>query len=220
VRVLFSQGLISISKPRCGSTSVRQILDRLVKVEKGDIAVDTAGQRLPYHPHHSAPYLKQLLVQEGHDISGMTTFIISRHPVEMLWSYLNYFKPDQANRYNYNPDWNGSNLMSFEDWILRGGVGMNTGAIALAPDWIKMTDLTPLSLEAHIDTKDGRREVDLVFRLEEIQIFTEWLAERTGTEIKKRHVNHSYSKEMPHLGSHAIDKVRQMFPLESDMYGV
>jgi hypothetical protein len=220
VRVLFSQGLISISKPRCGSTSVRRILDRLVDKSKGDIAVDVAGQRPPYHPHHSAPYLKQLLMADGYDIAGMTTVIITRNPVDMLWSYFNYFKPDSAGRYNYNTDWNNSDLMPFEDWVLYGRVGMNNGALQLAPDWISTTDLTPLNLEAHIDTRDGRREVDLIFRLEEIQTFIDWLAERTGAAIAQRHVNHSNSSEMPVLRENATNKIRQMFPLECEMYGV
>lgn len=220
MRVLFSQGIIAISKPRCGSTSVRRILDGLMKVDQGDIAVDVAGKRPPYHPHLSAPYLKKLLVADGHNIDGMTTIIFTRNPVDMLWSYFNFFKPDTFGRYDYNGDWDSTNLYSFEDWIMRGRVGMNHAALAMAPDWIKTTNLTPLSLEAHTDNRDGTREVDMIFRVEEIGKFLEWLAKKTGRVMAPRHVNGSGAGKVPVLSSEALDRVRQMFPLECEMYGV
>ena len=113
MRVLFSSGLISISKPRCGSTSVRRVLDGLVDVKRGDIAVDTAEQRPPYHPHHTAPFLKQLLVKDGHDIAGMTTFIITRDPIDMLWSYYRFFNPDEFGQYKYNSNWSPGSEQSW-----------------------------------------------------------------------------------------------------------
>ncbi len=220
MRVLFSQGLIAISKPRCGSTSVRRILDRLVDVEKGDIAVDVAGQRPPYHPHHTAPFLKKILRQEGYNIDKMTTFIFTRHPLEMLWSYFNYFKPDKSSRYSYNSDWSSSDLMDFEDWIFRGRIGLHSGALALAPNWVNTSDLTPLSLEAHIETRDGGREVDLIFRVEAIDQFMTWLNERTGQQLATRHVNGSGASSLPAISPASLQKVRQMFPMECEMYSV
>lgn len=219
MRVLFSQGLIAISKPRCGSTSVRRMLDKLVDIKHGDIAVDVAGQRPPFHPHHTAPYLKQLLIEQGYDIDGMTTFIITRNPVDMLWSYFNFFKPDGNSCYNYSADWKPDQTMNFEDWIMRGRVGMNAQALALAPNWVSTSDLTPLSLEAHVDNRQGIREVDLIFRIEEIDRFAVWLSERTGIQLAPRHVNGSGSSEIPHLSESHLDRIRQQFPLETKMYG-
>ncbi len=220
MRVLFSQGIIAISKPRCGSTSVRLILDQLVDPEKGDIAVDEAGQRLPYHPHHTAPYLKQLLRQANYDISEMTTIIFTRNPVDMLWSYFNYFKPDKLSRYSFHPRWNGIDLMEFEEWILRGRVGMDDGAFALAPNWINTQDLTPLSLEAHINTKQDHCDVDLIFRIEKIDDFMHWLNERTGEHLLPRHFNGSGASAVPTISSQSLNKVRQMFPMECEMYSI
>ncbi len=220
MRVLFSQKLIAISKPRCGSTSVRRMLDKLMNIEKGDIAVDVANQRPPFHPHHTAPYLKQLLVEQGYNIDGMTTFIFTRNPVEMLWSYYKFFKPDLTSLYNFSVGWNADNAMDFEDWIQKGRLGMNAGALALAPVWVSTSDLTPLSLEAHVETRNGQHEVDKIFKIEEIDKFGDWLKERTGQQLPVRHVNGSGASAVPSLSDDILAKVRQMFPLESQLYGV
>lgn len=220
MRVLFSRGLIAISKPRCGSTSVRRVLDKLVDPTMGDIVVDVAGQRPPYHPHHTAPFLKKLLIDDGHDISGMKTFIITRNPLDMLWSYFNFFAPDEFGLYNYNQDWSAGSPVTFETWVMTGRVGMNGGALKLAPDWIRTSDLTPLNLEAHIETRDGRTEVDKIFRLEEIDSFILWLSEQTGQTLPMRHVNKSERGALPKFGDEVLARVKLMFPQESLLYAL
>ena len=40
MRVLFSKRLVALSKPRCGSTSLRRMLDPMMNSDAGDFAVD------------------------------------------------------------------------------------------------------------------------------------------------------------------------------------
>jgi hypothetical protein len=220
MRVLFSHGLIAVSKPRCGSTSVREILDDLVDRSRGDIVVDLAEENPPFHPHLSAPRLKQVLVQKGYDISGMTTFIMTRNPVDMLWSYFHFFAPDERGFYNYDRGWNPAALMTFERWVMRGWIGMEIGSSTLAPEWISTKNLSPLNLEAHIETRDGRTEVDHVFLLEEIDKFAAWLANHTRREVAVRHVNASHHGALPKIGSGMRDRIVGMFPRESKIYAL
>lgn len=220
MRVLFSCGLISISKPRCGSTSVRQILDDLVDFKCGDIVVDSADECPPYHPHLSAPRLKELLVNKGYDISRMTTFIITRNPLDMLWSYFHFFSPDEFGQYNYDRTWTAGALMTFENWVMSGQVGMDAGAQALAPDWISTGNLTPLNLEAHVENRDGGTEVDHVFLLEEIDKFASWLSNYTTRDIVMRHVNGSQRGDLPKIGEGMRDRIVEMFPQESAIYAL
>jgi len=221
LRVLFSQKLIVISKPRCGSTSLRRMLDQLLDPSQGDFAVDVAGQNPPYHPHLSASYLKQLLRADGHDVTTMTTIIVTRHPVQMLWSYYKFFQPDARSSYSYSPKYDPSTRIGFQDWVLTGSVGMEDGVKALAPTWVTAADLSPLGLEAYADRLDGAREVDRVFRIEAPLDLTQWLGQRTGRAFQIEHLNTSTDGEkMPLLNGTALQKIRAMFPEESGLYRI
>jgi hypothetical protein len=219
LRVLFSQKLIVISKPRCGSTSLRRMLDGMMDKSRGDMAVDVAGQRPPYHPHLSAPYLKQLLQADGHDLSGMTTIMVTRHPVQMLWSYFKFFQPDARSQYNFSPKYDVVTRMGFQDWVKTGRVGINAGVKALVPPWVSERDLSPLSLEAHADRSDGTREVDVVFQIEKPDALVDWLRQRTARPVQMMRLNTSPGDlDVPELDAEALHKIRAMFPEESRIY--
>lgn len=197
------------------------MLDQILDRSQGDFAVDAAGENLPYHPHLSAPYLKQLLRADGHDVTAMTTIIVTRHPVQMLWSYYKFFQPDARSSYNYAPDYDAGTRIGFQDWVLTGSVGIEAGVKALAPTWVTETDLSPLSLEAHTDTLDGTREVNRVFRIEAPLDLTHWLGQRTGHAFQMAHENTSTDHEkMPLLNGTALQKIRAMFPEESGLYRI
>lgn len=219
MRVLFSQKLIAISKPRCASTTLRRLLDPLIDDSFGDIAVDVAGQRPPYHPHHSAPYLKELLRADGFSLEGMETIILTRNPLEMLWSYFKYFQPDCNSVYNYQPNkWMPQRLMSFDDWLVNGHVGMHPRAKELAPSWISTSNLTPLSLEAHIQTRDGKTCVDRVFQVERLQDLAAYLKDKTGRNFKISKLNESKREDIPMISNESFCRIREMFPLECESY--
>lgn len=220
MRVLLSQGLVSISKPRCASTTLRRMLDPLVLPEKGDIRVDVAGQKPPFHPHITAPYLSKVLAERGIDPAGLTFLIVVRHPVEMLWSYYKFFKPDAESRYSFSPGWAGASGIGFEEWVLRGHVGINPDWAACAPGWITPRDLSPLSLEAHIEDAEGRSHVQEIFQVEDLDRLSAWLEARVGRPMPQLHVNGSTEDPTPPLGTAALDRIRATFPTEARMYGI
>ena len=218
MRVLFSRGIVALSKPRCGSTSLRRMLDPLI--QPGDIAVNMAGEMPPFHPHLTAPYLRQVLQGMGHDLGKTAWMITVRHPIEMLWSYYKYFKPDQNSRYTFSPKYDPAAPIDFEPWVIRGSLYPNRDWMALGPDWVRPDDLSPLSLEFHIENRAGQDEVDEIFRIEEPARMTAWLEARTGVPIALKHVNQSHDASRPALGTEALDKIRAMMPRESALYGI
>lgn len=220
MRVLFSKKLIFVAKPRCASTSVRRALDSLVNEKAGDISVDIAGQKPPYHPHLSAPYIKELLQMDGHDISGMETIIVTRNPIAMLWSYFNFFQPDTSNRYNYQNDWEKDSLMQFIPWLINGRVGMHPRMNELSPKWVSTDDFSPLSLEAHIMDRNSNQCVDHIFFAEKLQDLAEYLFVKTSTKIVLPKLNSSQADIIPSIPDIAKNRIRKCFPLESKIYSI
>ncbi len=218
MRVLFSRGIVALSKPRCGSTSLRRMLDPLMG--PGDIAVNRGGETPPFHPHITAPYLRQVLEGLGHDPAKMAWMITVRHPVEMLWSYFKFFRPDARSRYTFSPKYDEADLMAFEPWILNGKLPANRDWFALAPEWISPDDLSPLSLEFRAQNRAGQMQVDEVFRIEEPEKLAAWLQARTGETVALKHVNRSHDAQTPVLGTEATEKLRAMLPRECALYGV
>ena len=220
MRVLFSKKIAALSKPRCGSTSLRSMLDPLVDEKAGDIAVNVGGKRPPFHPHITAPFLKQVLKNKGHDPDELEYIITVRHPVSMLWSYYKFFKPDMESRYTFSPKWDEQNRMDFEAWVLTGRLKPFGKWWDLAPDWIRADDLSSLSLEFRAMNRNSELEVDHVFRLEEPEVLLSWIEGKIGRKIPMKHTNTSETAPLPDLGSETMAKIKQMFPYESDLYGI
>lgn len=216
MRVLFSSGLAAISKPRCGSSSLRRMLDPFM--QPGDLRCDVGQPGAALHPHIPAPYLHKTLAEMGHDTGALTYFITIRHPAELLWSYWKFFRPDASGRYNFDPKWQDGATMAFEDWILRGKLGVKKDWLEFAPDWISREDLSPLSLEARAMNKDGSWAVDRVFQIEHPAELADWLSERFGHPVPVITTNQSYAAELPPIGEEAKAKIQLMLPEESRLY--
>lgn len=220
MRVLFSKGIAAISKPRCGSTSVRQMLDPFISDRAGDIAVNVAGENPPFHPHITAPYLKKMLVEKNCDINKLRFFVVIRNPLEMLWSYYKFFQPDGESRYTFSQGWEGRTNLSFGQWIRFGKVGINPEWRKLCPEWISEHDLTPLSLEAHAMDREGKLVVDKVFKLEQFDEVISWLEHKLDQKLVSRHVNVSSQSDVPRISEEELVRVRKMFPFESEAYNI
>lgn len=218
MRVLFHPKLVALSKPRCGSTSLRRMLTPLMR--PGDLKADAGDEAPPLHPHITAPYLRKILNEWGHDAEALTYIITIRHPVSLLWSYWKFFKPDAAGLYSFSKGWAGKAEMPFEEWVLKGRLQINPKWLALAPDWISPTNLTPLNLESRAMRRDGTWAVDHIFKLEEPEKFSDFLTERLGVKVSTPHLNASESSPMPQLGSEALERVRKLFPYEAREYNI
>ena len=218
MRILHSKKLIYISKPRCGSTSVRRLIDGLM--EEGDVACNGAKNAQGLHPHMTGPAILNYLENQGVDSSQYTVFTVTRHPLEMLWSYYNFFKPDENSSYNYSPNWLSNNLAAFDEWIMAGHCLLVGATEAYVPSWVSTKDLSPLCLETHVH---GVSEDRLkVFKLEEITELLSWLGSVYGCSLRIKQVNRSKvaPSAIPVISSKCVQKVRDMFPTESEMYSL
>ncbi|WOT06297.1 hypothetical protein [Shewanella youngdeokensis] len=220
MRILHSKKLIFISKPRCGSTSVRRFLDS--QMQEGDEKCDYGNEfpNMPeLHPHMSAPAVHSYLCKKGVDVDKYTTFTITRHPVAMLWSYYNYFKPDVNYRYNYSPEYQSAQLLDFSCWLKHGHVGIGLWR-EFCPDFITGNDFSPLSLEAHANDKNNINLIDKVFKLESLSECEAWLGDFFDINVDIDAVNQSDSTRMPKLSEELLDKVRSEFAVESILYKI
>lgn len=220
MRVLFSKKLIFISKPRCGSTSVRRLLNKYINPELNDFAVDMAGQKPAYHPHITAPCLiNQLSAEFNTDLSDFKIFTITRNPLEMLMSYYRFFKPDVNGRYNYQIG-HVDKIESFNKWLLTGRIGMAPDWQKNAPDFVNQNDFSPLSLEAHICNKSNQNCVTDFFRIEDSASITNWLSEILSDKISLPRVNKSDLEQDLIITDEARCRIRKCFPMEQQLYSL
>jgi hypothetical protein len=218
MRILHSKKLIFISKPRCGSTSIRRFLDSqmLPGDEKCDYGTEFP-ERPELHPHMSAPAIYDYLKKKGVDTTGYITFTVTRHPLDMLWSYFNYFKPDLNSYYNYSPKYDAENRGSFNEWLLTGFVGIGIWKKFCHPS-IHTNDFTPLSLEAHSNDVNNIPYIDKVFKLENLSECVAWLELYFGNKINIDTTNRSGANNIPTIDEKLVKKLCVQFPAESEMY--
>ena len=218
MRILHSKKLVFISKPRCGSTSVRFLLNK--STEHGDVICDAADQERGLHPHMSATAIKAFLRKEGHDPDEYTYFTVTRHPVEMLWSYYRFFQLDENSRYNYDIKHTSETLMPFLTWIQSGRVGIGRYWADFVPNWISAQNFSPLSLEAHICDRDGRIDVDRWFYIEDQVQLTSWLSDMLGFDSSISHVNQAPDGKCPEIEESVLTSLVTQFPMEAEHYKI
>ena len=220
MRILHSKKLIFISNPRCGSTSIRLFIDSIML--PGDEKCDHGNQypEMPIlHPHMSAPAVAHYLNSKGIDIGEYQVFTITRNPIDMLWSYYNYFKPDINSNYNYSPKYKSAQLADFEYWLEHGQVGIGLWR-KYCPDYITDTNFTPLSLEAHANNNKNNNLINKVFKLEELSDCRIWLEEYLGMNVDIGSHNGSKSTQIPVVSPDTLRKLKQNFKLESSLYNL
>ena len=218
MRLLKSQGLIFVSKPRCGSTSIRKALDAFVDNSQGDLVVDVAGQS-NLHPHMNVGAICEFIQNQGESIDNYKIFVTVRHPLDMLWSYFKFFKPDVGGQYNYNAGWDPKKRIDFESWILTGSVGASDQWKKHWPAFVSIDDLSPLSLEAHAFSK-GQCAVDAIFKMEDQPAIERWLSTILGTTVTLPHTNQSEPLDFREISPTIRNKIKRMFPLEAALYSI
>lgn len=117
MRISHKHRFIFISKPRCASTTVREILNPLSDIISKNVP--------PFHHHATALELKTFFKETGWLWSEYYVFTTVRNPWDMMVSYYEKFQPDINGIYNYEKErfgikYHPNNLISFEDWILKG----------------------------------------------------------------------------------------------------
>ena len=204
-----------ISRPRCASTSLRQILDKYLI--DGDLRCDVAGTKDAFHPHISSTRLKATLRESGFAPEALELFTTMRNPIDLLHSYWRFFRPDISGcRYTFSPGWDPSKLIDFEDWILRGSA---RSPLFENSNWVSHQDLSPLSLEARA-YRFSTPDVQHVFAVEEMNKIEDFLSVRLGDEIRIPSSNQGPAGTPSKLGAYALEKIRLMFRTESRFYAV
>lgn len=199
------------------------MLDSHIDKTKQDLAVNTPDDLPGYHPHITLPYLKFLLERDFGETENLTYFTVTRHPLTMLWSYYKYFQPDTFSRYNYQKNWHHDDLMDFEKWLEYGRVGMNPNWLELAPSFVSTKDLSPLSLEAHINNRDNLNNSNCkVIKLEDLESHIHIYSCLLGlpSVLRPLHANRSQEAEIPQVPEQSLQRIRKMFPMESTMYAI
>ena len=169
------------------------------------------------HPHMSAPAVHDYLIQQGIDASEYTVFTITRHPLAMLWSYYNYFKPDVHYQYNYSPKYKFNQLSKFDSWLANGHVGIGLWRV-FCPSYITGQNFTPLSLEAHAIDQNGVNLINKVFKLEALKECENWLRNYFGNNVNIKTTNQSEALSIPVVENEIMVKIRNEFPMESHLY--
>lgn len=184
------------------------------------MAVDLAGELPPFHPHMTAPHIEEILAGRSLAPDALDFFITIRNPLDMLWSYYKFFKPDIRSRYNFQQGWDSANLIDFERWVCEGRLGALPSWLRLGPAWISQNNLSPLTLEAFVLRRDGSSAVEHIFQLEEATRLLDWLSEKLQRSVSLRHENISIPLKKPLLGTQALDKIRNTFAMESEIYNL
>ena len=217
MRILHSKKLVFISKPRCGSTSLRRILDSQMK--DGDEKSDVAGDHSSLHPHTTGPAIYHYLKNNGYDVDNYTFFTVTRNPLNMLQSYYNFFQPDTEFNYNYSPNYNGIRI-GFEEWVSRGKVGIGNGWKPFLPNYVTSDDLSPLSLDAHVKDSQGNIVCDHIFKMEERESIVKWLSSFLDVNVLDVHVNSSIPEVTKEVKSEVLAKLESQFLMDFKLYGM
>nr|WP_321509798.1 hypothetical protein [uncultured Hyphomonas sp.] len=117
------------------------MLGPLVDEQAGDIVVNAGCDRPPFHPHITAPFLKRGLRRKGHDPEELEYIITVRHPVSMLWSCYEFFKPDTKSHYTFSRKWDQQDRMDFEVRVLNGRLKPFDEWLDMALDWSVILEL-------------------------------------------------------------------------------
>jgi len=167
----------------------------------------------------SAPAVANYLKSKGIDIGEYQVFTITRNPVEMLWSYYNYFRPDINSNYNYSPKYKSAQLSDFEYWLEHGHVGIGLWR-KYCPEYITDTNFTPLSLEAHANDHKNNNLINKVFKLEELSECQLWLEKHLGMSVDIGLHNGCKSTKTPVVSLDRLNKLKQNFKHESSLYNL
>ncbi len=216
MRILHSKKLVFVSKPRCGSTSVRGLLTQ--NMEPGDVKIDVPDHDLGLHPHMSATSIKEHLRKTDKNPSDYFFFTVTRDPLDMLWSYYKYFKPDYSSRFNYDPKHNAEQSMPFQDWLVDGKVGIGRYWKRHVPDFVTEENLSPLSLEAHICNKQSKIDVDAWYKIEDIKECADMLSDKLRVNAIIPTLNRSHDENRPTINESTIEKIAPQFPIEMMVY--
>lgn len=212
MRILHSQRVILISKPRSGSTSLRRTLDPYVG--ERDVVCNTPHGM--WHPHHTALRLSWIFRELEWPFNEYTKICTARNPYELVSSYYKYFKPDKKGRYFYESGYDSDTQMPFRDWLLTGKIWDQT--------YLQQgKDLRSISIDSYCFDDAGHRLVDHIVDLDNHKKLHDVLAAALGdSTIRVPHTNKSEREARGlklEFDKAMDDKIREMFWREFELFG-
>lgn len=110
MRILENHGLVWLSKPKTGSTTIRRMLDPYATV--------TSGNARPYYHHSSLRMCIEDMDGAGIDWSGFKFVVCERNPFTLIPSLWRYSKVNSAYQKFWEQGYDKSlPLMSFADFL-------------------------------------------------------------------------------------------------------
>ena len=131
MRISHKKKFIFLSNPKSGSETIRGILNKISKVKidhhqeiPGFESFCSANLRhTALTPHLPATVVRDFFDFKGWDWNSYFKFTSIRNPWDKLVSAYHYGKPDKANRYywenNYNPS---GGISDFKNWLVEKGI--------------------------------------------------------------------------------------------------
>ncbi len=113
MRISFKHKFIFVSKPKCGSTTIRAALDPFSDIGLTEIK-DPAT---PWDYHMTAKQIKAALGERNIDWNDFFSFVSIRNPWAMLVSNYRYAKFDKEGRGFWDPDYQGESEFPFDSFV-------------------------------------------------------------------------------------------------------
>jgi hypothetical protein len=158
MRISHRYKFVFLSNPRCGSTSIRRMLDPYTDI--------SSGYEYPYHHHTDAARLRSHFEEQGWDWDSYTVFTTIRNPWDRVVSTWHYGARNPESVWNKRREEAGD-LGRFVAQIPRG-----------------------LSIDGRANDDEGRRLVDRILRLEDIDTTLLPFLEQLGLPVEEiSHVN-------------------------------
>jgi hypothetical protein len=222
MRILRRRKLVFVAKPRCASTSIRNLLSKHVNLADGDVACNVPDPKLGLHPHLPAPLIAKFIKDKlEEDPDGYTFFTIIRNPIDMLRSYFSFFKPDLQYRYTFSNGYDHGSLASFDQWLIKGSTKLPQAWKKYVPSFIDDSNFSGLSLESRAFDSHGFCKCDFIFKIENPASIEAFLSSRLGSKVIIPRVNQSSrtpNVDDMSIAVDALDRLAMSFPLERALY--
>jgi len=177
MRISHKHKFVFLSKWKCGSESIREMLNPYTDV--------FPCQKYPYYHHTNARLLKNHFDSQGWDWNDYFVFISIRNPWEMLVSLYFYGLPDEEGKYYWDRHWD---QIEKDIYIPRQRIIPDT--IISFDEWIKNYDLNRFTLEYFAYSKKGDNLVDYFIKLENIKNDLIKLRHETGINFDDKKIPH------------------------------
>lgn len=198
MRISHKHKFIFLSRPKCASTSISQVLNKYT---------DIFGEnQLPWHHHTPASLLKQNFENMGWDWNSYFKFISIRNPWDLVVSLYFYGKPDMNGRYFWETTvYDPNSRLSFKDWLL------NSRSWDFKQKKF-LPDLSAYTYSYYVQDSEKNSLVDFVVRVENLEEDLDIVSSKLGFSLTCLKVNATHHRHyQEYYDSESIEIVKKVF---------